>query len=55
MGLAIGMPELLSMLRAELDDLPDQRKRGRSSLKCIFGLFYAIEVFSRPSTVNEKS
>ncbi len=31
MGYSIGMPELLSMLRAELDDLPDQRKPSNNT------------------------
>ena len=31
MGLAIGMPELLSMLTAELDDLPDERKPSNNT------------------------
>ncbi len=31
MGLAIGMPELLSMLRAELDNLPDQGKPSNNT------------------------
>ncbi len=31
MGLAIGMSELLSMLTAELDDLPDERKQGNNT------------------------
>lgn len=31
MGLAIGIPELLSMLTAELDDLPDERKPSNNS------------------------
>ena len=31
MGLAIGMPELLSMLTAELEELPDERKKGNNT------------------------
>ena len=31
MGYSIGMPELLSMLRAELDDLPDERKPSNNT------------------------
>lgn len=31
MALTIGMPELLSMLTAELDDLPDERKPGNNT------------------------
>ncbi|MGB5632814.1 MAG: hypothetical protein WBM44_10690 [Waterburya sp.] len=31
MGLAIGMPELLSMLTAELNNLPDERKPSNNT------------------------
>ena len=47
MGLAIGMPELLSMLRGELDNLPDQRKPSNNSrytveeaIKSAFSVFF---------------
>ncbi len=47
MGLAIGIPELLSMLTAELDDLPDERKQGNNTkykveeaLKSAFSVFF---------------
>ena len=31
MGLAIGIPELLSMLTAELEEMPDERKKGNNT------------------------
>ena len=47
MGLAIGMPELLSMLTAELEELPDERKQGNNTkyrveeaLKSAFSVFF---------------
>ncbi len=47
MGLAIGMPELLSMLSAELDHLPDERKQGNNTkytveeaMKRAFSVFF---------------
>ncbi len=47
MGLAIGMPELLSMLTDELDELPDERKQGNNTkytveeaMKSAFSVFF---------------
>ena len=47
MGLAIGMPELISMLTAELEELPDGRKKGNNTkytveeaLKSAFSVFF---------------
>ncbi len=47
MGLAIGMPELLSMLSAELDNLPDERKQSNNTrytveeaMKSAFSVFF---------------
>lgn len=47
MGLAIGMPELLLMLTAELDDLPDERKPSNNTrytveeaIKSAFSVFF---------------
>ena len=47
MGLAIGMPELLSMLTAELEEMPDERKKGNNTkytveeaMKSAFSVFF---------------
>ncbi len=47
MSLAIGMPELLSMLTEELDDLPDERKASNNTkytveeaMKSAFSVFF---------------
>lgn len=46
MGLAIGMPELLSMLSAELDNLPDERKQSNNTKYTIEeALLSAFSVF----------
>ncbi len=47
LALAIGMPELLSMLSAELNDLPDERKPSnntrytvKEAIKSAFSVFF---------------
>ena len=55
---AIGIPELLEMLTAELDDLPDQRQASPNRrytvkdalLSANERVFYAIAVVFSPST-----
>ena len=51
MGLAIGMPELLSMLSAELDNLPDERKQGNNTTYTVEeALLSAFSVFCMQSS-----